>query len=97
LLLLKTHNFFKLLFVLAFLAKFAKLAKFLTIQQPFQLSLPTRLIDTAVSGFTKINRRVLDAAPSNIKKLKRFLRLAGLRFQIIQSKFQIILKDFNFF
>ncbi|CBY11773.1 unnamed protein product [Oikopleura dioica] len=64
----------KLLFVLATLANIAKLARFLTVQQPFQLSLPTRLINTAVSGFTKISRRVLDATTTNIKKLKRFLR-----------------------
>ncbi|CBY42452.1 unnamed protein product [Oikopleura dioica] len=58
------------------------------VQQLFQLSLPTGLIDTAVSGFTKISRRVLDASTRNTKKLKRFLRLAGFRFQIIQNEFR---------
>ncbi|CBY16064.1 unnamed protein product, partial [Oikopleura dioica] len=33
-------------------------------------------------------RRLLDADPSHIKKRKRFLRLAGLRFQIIQNEFR---------
>jgi len=94
---LKIHKFFKFLFVSAGLAIISKHAKFLTVQQPFQLSLPTGVIITAVSGFTKISRRVLDATTRNIKKRKLFLRLAGLRFQIIQSKFILFFKDFNFF
>ena len=41
---------------------------------------------------------MLDATPRNIKKRKRFRRLAGLRFQITQSKFQnIFLKILTFF
>ncbi|CBY12354.1 unnamed protein product [Oikopleura dioica] len=49
-----------------------------------------KFILTAVSGFTKICRRVLDLS-LHIKKLKRFLRLAGLLFQIIQKNQSLLL------
>jgi hypothetical protein len=51
----------------------------------------------AVSNSTTINRRLSDASTRNIRKRKRFRRLAGLRCPTILCEFLIIFADFYFF
>ena len=77
---------------MAALATLKKPAKFTMVHQLHRLSLPTGLIDMALLDSSKINQRLLDANTRDIKKRKRFLQLAGLRFLTILCKFLIFLK-----
>jgi hypothetical protein len=51
----------------------------------------------ADSDSTTINRRLLDAAPRNTRKRKRFLQLAGPRCPIFLCEFLTIFEDLFFF
>ena len=85
------------MFASAFLATFANLARSSTAHQLRRLSPPNGLIEMADSDSTTINRRLLDAAPRNTRKRKRFLQLAGPRCPIFLCEFLTIFEDLFFF
>ena len=93
----KISLIFKLLSASAILATVSNPARSSTVHQLRRLSPPNGLMLLAVSDFTKISRRLLDATTRNTRKRKRFLRLAGLRCPTILCEFLIIFEDFYFF
>jgi hypothetical protein len=83
--------------VSAWLATFANPARFSTARQQRRLSPPNGLMNMAVSDSTTIGQRLSDATAMNIRKLKRFLRLAGLRCPTFLCEFLTIFEYLFFF